>query len=46
MNYTAILTFDEAEFQLFDVDVEKSEIKNLNDALKCEFKYNDFHMII
>ncbi len=47
MKCTAKLFIDE-EFltNLFDLDVEKGEINNLEDAIFCEMRFNAFDFIL
>lgn len=47
MTYTAKLFVDgEFVINLFDLEVEKSEIKDIEDAVFCEMKFVGFNFIL
>lgn len=46
MKYTVQLIIDDnLSLTLGEIDIQKSEVQNLIDALNCEVEYNDFTML-
>ena len=47
MKYNAKLFIDgDFVINLFDLDVEKSQIKDIEDAVFCEMRFNKFNFIL